>query len=170
MTEPSRATPSSTSGESDKGGTFPPDRHLPENSQANLNAKLDHAIEETFPTSDPVSVSITKGGAADNDREASPGSDRSSSSARPGAEAVLQQVRGAAQKAAEPAIEAARDLYAQGRATIRDARNRYPEVERTYQDSTQAVRRQVTEQPWLSLLVAGAIGYGIAWLIHRQHN
>ena len=39
----------------------PPDNKLPENSQANLDARLDHAIEETFPTSDPVSVTITKG-------------------------------------------------------------------------------------------------------------
>jgi len=39
----------------------PPDNKLPENSQENLDARLDHAIEETFPTSDPVSVTITKG-------------------------------------------------------------------------------------------------------------
>ena len=37
----------------------------PENSKENLDRKLDHAIEETFPTSDPVSVTITKGGAID---------------------------------------------------------------------------------------------------------
>ncbi len=36
------------------------DCDLPENSKENLDKKLDHAIEETFPTSDPVSVSITK--------------------------------------------------------------------------------------------------------------
>jgi hypothetical protein len=36
------------------------DRKLPENSKENLDKKLDHAIEETFPTSDPVSVTITK--------------------------------------------------------------------------------------------------------------
>ena len=39
------------------------DKALPENSQPNLNKKLDGAVEETFPSSDPVSVSITKGGA-----------------------------------------------------------------------------------------------------------
>jgi len=39
----------------------PPDNNLPENSQENLDARLDHAIGETFPTSDPVSVTITKG-------------------------------------------------------------------------------------------------------------
>jgi hypothetical protein len=36
------------------------DCDLPENSTENLDRKLDHALEETFPTSDPVSVSITR--------------------------------------------------------------------------------------------------------------
>ncbi len=36
------------------------DERLPENSKKNLEKKLDHALEETFPTSDPVSVKITK--------------------------------------------------------------------------------------------------------------
>jgi hypothetical protein len=36
------------------------DRNLKENLQANLDKKLDHAVKETFPTSDPVSVTITK--------------------------------------------------------------------------------------------------------------
>jgi hypothetical protein len=36
------------------------DCELPENSTENLDRKLDHALEETFPTSDPVSVSITR--------------------------------------------------------------------------------------------------------------
>ncbi len=36
------------------------DEELAENSRSNLDQKLDHALEETFPTSDPVSVQITK--------------------------------------------------------------------------------------------------------------
>jgi hypothetical protein len=36
------------------------DHKLPENSKENLDEKLDNAIEETFPTSDPISVKITK--------------------------------------------------------------------------------------------------------------
>ena len=36
------------------------DEKLPENSKKNLDEKLDHALEETFPTSDPISVKITK--------------------------------------------------------------------------------------------------------------
>jgi transposase len=38
------------------------DKTLPENSKENLDRKLDHAVEETFPTSAPVSVQVTKGG------------------------------------------------------------------------------------------------------------
>ena len=36
------------------------DHKLPENSNDNLDAKLDNAVDETFPGSDPVSVKITK--------------------------------------------------------------------------------------------------------------
>ena len=36
------------------------DKKLAENSKKSLDKKLDHALEETFPTSDPVSVKITK--------------------------------------------------------------------------------------------------------------
>ncbi len=38
----------------------PGDNKLPENSQENLDEKLDNAVDETFPGSDPVSVKITK--------------------------------------------------------------------------------------------------------------
>jgi hypothetical protein len=47
--------------EKGKPGECPPDNNLAENSQENLDARLDHAIEETFPTSDPISVHITAG-------------------------------------------------------------------------------------------------------------
>ena len=36
------------------------DKALPENSDERLDEKLDHAVEETFPSSDPISVKITK--------------------------------------------------------------------------------------------------------------
>lgn len=36
------------------------DKHLPENSKENLDKRLDDASEESFPSSDPVSVKITK--------------------------------------------------------------------------------------------------------------
>ncbi|NEU11493.1 hypothetical protein G3T14_05045 [Methylobacterium sp. BTF04] len=41
-------------------GVTPSDKNWPENSQAELDERLDEALEETFPSSDPVSVKITK--------------------------------------------------------------------------------------------------------------
>ncbi len=53
-----RTTETTTSGFGTK--TTPSDKHLPENSHENLDKKLDDAMDETFPGSDPVSVKITK--------------------------------------------------------------------------------------------------------------
>lgn len=36
------------------------DRKLPENSKENLDRRLDEASKESFPSSDPVSVRITR--------------------------------------------------------------------------------------------------------------
>ena len=40
--------------------TAMPDRRLPENHPDRMHARLDDALEESFPGSDPVSVRITK--------------------------------------------------------------------------------------------------------------
>jgi hypothetical protein len=57
-------TPSSMPNERREDERKPPkdeaDHTLAENSDENLDGKLDQALEETFPTSDPVSVKITK--------------------------------------------------------------------------------------------------------------
>ncbi|MCB8822943.1 hypothetical protein [Microvirga rosea] len=45
---------------SDQNKSEGEDKKLPENSKENLDDKLDHGVEETFPASDPVSVKITK--------------------------------------------------------------------------------------------------------------
>lgn len=42
------------------GGAKPADKDRPENTQGELSERLDDALEETFPSSDPVSVKITK--------------------------------------------------------------------------------------------------------------
>ena len=52
----------------------PPDNKLAENSQENLDARLDHAVAETFPTSDPISVHIAKGPEPDHDDQEAPSS------------------------------------------------------------------------------------------------
>ena len=73
------------------------DKALPENSQQNLNKKLDGAVEETFPSSDPVSVSITKGGAVEYDHDDDEAEDPSILRSNPGqqgtSESLLNQAK-----------------------------------------------------------------------------
>src|SRR5688572_18983415 len=74
----------------------PPDNKLPENSQDNLDARLYHAIEETFPTSDPVSV--TKAPAPeppDHATDLSVPDDQPTQPEQNSPEIILDQVQGA---------------------------------------------------------------------------
>jgi ElaB/YqjD/DUF883 family membrane-anchored ribosome-binding protein len=145
------------------GVTMPTsDQALPENSKANLDRKLDHAIEETFPTSDPVSVTITKGGAIDYDRQdATPSDSRESSVAdwRSTGEALLDRAKQSVRQITDSAPELARDAYHKGMGYARAARERYPGAERTYRRGSHVVRQQASENPWLTLLVGVGIGY-----------
>ena len=48
----------------------------------------------------------------------------------------------------------------------RAAGERYPDAERYYQESTQAVGREAAEHPVLTFLVGIGIGYALAWMFH----
>ncbi|MDR7036234.1 MULTISPECIES: hypothetical protein [Methylobacterium] len=43
-----------------QGSAKPGDAKNPENRQEAMSERLDEALEETFPSSDPISVKITK--------------------------------------------------------------------------------------------------------------
>src|SRR5215213_5999154 len=104
----SRSTPDR---EEHKSVECPPDNSLPENSQENLDARLDHAIEETFPTSDPVSVTITKGPEPDRSDQqagASPAEEQQRQPRQDSTEHVLDQVREALHDVADQTSGAAR--------------------------------------------------------------
>src|SRR5215213_8502735 len=97
------------------------DKSLPENSKENLDEKLDHAIYETFPTSDPVSVQVTKGGAIDYDEKGQPIS-ADQPQARGGSdEGVLGQAQETLQGMASTASETAQGVYEEGRRYAREA-------------------------------------------------
>jgi ElaB/YqjD/DUF883 family membrane-anchored ribosome-binding protein len=160
-------------GEEGKSAESARDNKLPENSQENLDARLDHAIEETFPTSDPVSVTITKGpdpDRADPEAHATSEDDQQSQPEQDTAEHLLEQVRDALHDVADQASGAARDAYNQGKRYVRQAGGRYPEAERYYQEGRQALRQRAAENPWPFLLAASAVGYVLAWMIHSERR
>jgi len=152
----------------------PPDCDLPENSKENLDARLDHAIEETFPTSDPISVTVTKQATAEVPREtastAVEGQDRAKQdqAEQETAEDLLDQVKEALQDVAQTTSEAAHEAYRSGQNYVRQLRDRYPEAERSYHEGRQLVRQRIAQNPWLVPLVAGAVGYALAWMIHGK--
>jgi ElaB/YqjD/DUF883 family membrane-anchored ribosome-binding protein len=164
----SQSTPDQEEG---KSPLCPPDNKLPENSQENLDARLDHAIEETFPTSDPVSVTITKGPEPDRSDQAADASTAEEQQGQPGqgsTEHVLDQVREALNDVAGSASEAAGNLYSRGERYVRQAGERYPQAERYVREGQSLVTQYTTGNPLLSLVMAGAIGYALAWMIHRE--
>lgn len=60
MTDSPMPPPKNEKPGSREDGAKPDDKNRPENQQAALNERLDDALEETFPSSDPISVKITK--------------------------------------------------------------------------------------------------------------
>ncbi|MBM6578927.1 hypothetical protein ILT44_01935 [Microvirga sp. BT689] len=166
---PHAGSPSAPGRDGNKSARQPLDNDLAENSQENLDARLDHAIEETFPTSDPVSVTVTKGPAPE--REARPAAgDRQSGQPQASTEHILNQVRDALHEVSDQASGVARDVYDRGEQYARQARERYPEAERYFRQGQRAVTQQVTGNPLLALFMAAAAGYALAWLIHGERR
>jgi ElaB/YqjD/DUF883 family membrane-anchored ribosome-binding protein len=145
------------------------DKNIPENAKDSLDRRLDEAVEETFPTSDPVSVTITKGGAIDYDSP-SPAAPASSGDASGAAGSLAARAKETLSDVAGTASEAARAGLDEGKRYVRRARERYPEVERTYREGTRAARRQAADNPLLTLLVGAGLGYALALLIHRSRS
>ena len=156
-----------------KPAECPPDNKLPENSQENLDARLDHAIEETFPTSDPVSVTITKGAGIDphgQEARSSSGLDQRTSPEQDATEHVLDQVREALNDVAGSASEVAGTAYRHGERYAQQVGEQYPEAQHYAREAQRLVTRHTTGNPLLSLFVAGAIGYALAWMIHGERR
>lgn len=148
------------------------DRKLAENSQANLDRKLDHAGRESFPTSDPASVTVTKNAPAQENLagDQNPSGGGADISAASSIESIAEQVSDAAQAAyakaettvkgaADSAASAARETYEQGRAYGRRAAEQYPAAERYYA----TVRDQAPDNPVLVFFAGAVVGFALAW-------
>lgn len=87
----------------------------------------------------------------------------------------VQAAYGRAKDAASGYAEQARDLAGgtieKGRRYVEDGLERYPaEAERYYRESRRAVSRQVEQSPLAALLLAGAVGYALALLVHGRRS
>src|SRR5215217_6408002 len=81
-------------------------------------------------------------------------------------EGVVEQATEAVRNVAESASELAQDTYERGARYVRDGLHRYPEAGRYIREGAQAVSRPVEQYPLTALLLAGAVGYLLAYLIH----
>jgi hypothetical protein len=124
---PTVSSQSTPDRQEDKSTECPSVNSLAENSQANFDARLDHAIEETFPTSDPVFVTITKGpepDGSDQGARSSSTAGQQGQQAQNSTEQTPDQVGEALHEVADQASEAVRDVYSRGEHHVQPELNR----------------------------------------------
>ena len=116
---------------------------------SNLAAKTENVVQEKIDQGKPVLRDLQASAGAAIDRAAGVARDASSA----GIQAVTQAsdtIQGVAREVGNKVDQAATTMYQQG------AR------------AGGYVSRYAEEQPLTALLIAGAIGYGLAYLIHRN--
>ncbi len=82
----------------------------------------------------------------------------------------------AASDNARPALDQAREAATQMGAVLEDTARRVGATANDYgqeaysrgQQAASLIERRVNDQPWAALAVAAAIGYGLAYLLHRR--
>ena len=159
--------------EKGKPGECPPDNNLAENSQENLDARLDHAIEETFPTSDPISVHITAGPEPDRPDQEAPSSsadDHLDQSEQDPTEHLLDQVREALLDVTDSVSGAAARRIRPGQPLCPPSRRTLPAGRAVCSRGPASRDPPGDRNPLLALFMAGVAGYALAWLIHGQRR
>jgi ElaB/YqjD/DUF883 family membrane-anchored ribosome-binding protein len=112
---------------------------------SDLAAKTEETVQDKIDQAKPVLRDVRETAGAAMDKAA----DLARKASTAGSQAV-DAVQGAARDVGNQASQAAATVYEQG------AR------------AGGAVTKYAKEQPLMALLIAGAIGYGIAYLIHRS--
>ena len=81
-------------------------------------------------------------------------------------ENLVGQAKDAVRQAADSASEYAQDTYARGAQYVRQEWDRHPEAGRYLREGRQAISHPVEANPITAILVAGGVGYLLAYLIH----
>jgi hypothetical protein len=87
--------------------------------------------------------------------------------AKNGAPAAAGSLSDLAGRARSAAVEAVNTVQGAAIETGKHVRDAAAETYRQGARASEYVNRNTAEQPMLALLIAGAIGYGIAYMIHR---
>ena len=124
---------------------------------------VDDAVDDSFPASDPPAwtTSASKSVAAECEPEAL------NEIPVPPGEGLGEETGSISQQASQ-ASGIARDIYRRGQTYMEQGRRYLPEAERFYREGTQAISRPVQEHPLTALVVIGALGCALGWILgHR---
>jgi uncharacterized protein YjbJ (UPF0337 family) len=82
------------------------------------------------------------------------------------AENLLGQAKDAVRQVADSASEYAQDAYDRGSRYVRQEWDRHPEANRYFREGREMISSPVEANPIAAILIAGAVGYLLAYLIH----
>jgi pyruvate/2-oxoglutarate dehydrogenase complex dihydrolipoamide acyltransferase (E2) component len=117
---------------------------------------VDDTVDDSFPASDPPAWTTTgaKSVAAKLDADSAPA---------PQDDTGHHATGGTARRVMDQATDLAREAYRHAGEYLEQGRGAGPYV----RQAGQAFARPVQAYPVAALIAAGAVGYGLAWLIHR---
>jgi ElaB/YqjD/DUF883 family membrane-anchored ribosome-binding protein len=125
---------------------------------------VDDTVDDSFPASDPPAwtTSASKSVAAECEPEAL------NEAPVPPGEGLDEQSSISLQSVAGQATDTARDLYERGRTYLERGRRYVPEAEHYYWQGAESIGRPVQEHPVAALVVIGALGCALGWMLGRR--
>src|SRR5689334_5091746 len=123
---------------------------------------IDDTVDDSFPASDPPAWTTggAKSVAATTDSDRTPDDINDTGIG-------LSDFQDAASRISKMAEQA----YEAGLRYARVAQERYPEAGRYVQQGRRAVSQPVENYPLAALVLAGAVGFGLAWFVYgRDHS
>lgn len=125
---------------------------------------VDDTVDDSFPASDPPAwtTSASKSVAAECETEAL------NEAPVPPGQGLDEGLSATLRSTAEQAADTARDLYQRSRTYLEQGRRYMPEAERYYRHGADTIGRPVQEHPVAALLVIGALGCALGWILGRR--
>ncbi len=125
---------------------------------------VDDTVDDSFPASDPPAwtTSASKSVAAECEPDAL------NEGPVPPGQGLEEPSSSILQSKAEQAADTARDLYQRSRTYLEQGRRYVPEAERYYRQGAETIGRPVQEHPVAAVLLIGALGCALGWMLGRR--